>query len=69
MDGAAVSLIYKNGILERALTRGDGRVGEDISQNVKTIRSIPQKLSSSESNILFIGNKERYLFQKMPSKK
>ena len=38
MDGAAVSLIYKNGILERALTRGDGRVGEDISQNVKTIR-------------------------------
>jgi DNA ligase (NAD+) len=51
MDGAAVSLIYKNGILERALTRGDGRVGEDISQNVKTIRSIPQKLSSSEANI------------------
>ena len=51
MDGAAVSLIYKNGILDRALTRGDGRVGEDISQNVKTIRSIPQKLSSSEANI------------------
>ena len=51
MDGAAVSLIYKNGILERALTRGDGRVGEDISQNVKTIRSIPQKLSSSEASI------------------
>ena len=51
MDGAAVSLIYVNGILERALTRGDGRVGEDISQNVKTIRSIPQKLSSSEASI------------------
>ena len=51
MDGAAVSLIYENGILERAVTRGDGRVGEDISQNVKTIRSIPQKLSSSEANI------------------
>ena len=51
MDGAAVSLIYKNGVLERALTRGDGRVGEDISQNVKTIRSIPQKLSSSEAKI------------------
>ena len=51
MDGAAVSLIYENGILERAVTRGDGSVGEDISQNVKTIRSIPQKLSSSEANI------------------
>ncbi len=51
MDGAAVSLIYENGILERAVTRGDGRVGEDISQNVKTIRSIPQKLSSSEAII------------------
>ena len=51
MDGAAVSLIYKNGILERAVTRGDGRVGEDISQNVKTIRSIPQKLSSSKANV------------------
>ena len=51
MDGAAVSLIYKNGILERAVTRGDGRFGEDISQNVKTIRSIPQKLSSSEAYI------------------
>ena len=51
MDGAAVSLIYKDGILERAVTRGDGRVGEDISQNVKTIRSIPQKLSSSNTDI------------------
>ena len=51
MDGAAVSLIYEDGILERAVTRGDGKVGEDISQNVKTIRSIPQKLSSSEANI------------------
>ena len=51
MDGAAVSLIYEDGILERAVTRGDGKVGEDISQNVKTIRSIPQKLSSSEAII------------------
>jgi len=51
MDGAAVSLIYKDGILQRAVTRGDGRVGEDISQNVKTIRSIPQKLSSSKANV------------------
>ena len=51
MDGAAVSLIYKDGILDRAVTRGDGRVGEDISQNVKTIRSIPQKLLSPDNKI------------------
>ncbi len=51
MDGAAVSLIYKDGILDRAVTRGDGRVGEDISQNVKTIRSIPQKLLSPDTKI------------------
>ena len=74
MDGAAVSLIYKNGILERAVTRGDGRVGEDISQNVKTIRSIPQKLSSSEANIpsLLIIRGEIFIskdaFEKMNAK-
>ena len=50
-DGASINLLYQEGELVKALTRGDGRVGEDISQNVKTIRSIPQKLSSSESNI------------------
>lgn len=44
MDGLATSLIYKNGILERGATRGDGYVGEDITQSVKTIRFIPLKL-------------------------
>ncbi|QSX39501.1 NAD-dependent DNA ligase LigA [Shewanella cyperi] len=44
LDGLAVSLLYRNGVLERAATRGDGSTGEDITQNVKTIKSIPLRL-------------------------
>lgn len=44
LDGIAVSLLYRQGILERAATRGDGTVGEDITQNVRTIYSVPLKL-------------------------
>ena len=44
IDGFAVSLIYKNGIFFKGATRGDSRVGEDVTQNLKTINSIPLKL-------------------------
>ncbi|VAW80162.1 DNA ligase (NAD(+)) [hydrothermal vent metagenome] len=44
LDGLAVSLLYENGVLIRAATRGDGSKGEDITQNVRTIQSIPLKL-------------------------
>ena len=45
MDGLSGSLLYKNGVLIRAATRGDGVVGEDITLNVKTIKSVPLKLN------------------------
>lgn len=44
MDGLSGSLIYKDGLLVRAATRGDGTVGENITNNVKTIKSVPLKL-------------------------
>ena len=44
LDGLAVSILYRDGVFERAATRGDGKTGEDITENVRTIRSIPMKL-------------------------
>ena len=44
IDGFAISLIYKNGLFHSGSTRGDGRVGEDVTQNLKTIESIPLRL-------------------------
>lgn len=48
LDGIAVSLLYVDGILVRGATRGDGRVGEDITQNVRTIASIPLRLRGED---------------------
>lgn len=41
IDGVAVELIYKNGVLDKAATRGDGYVGEDITSNIRTVRDVP----------------------------
>jgi len=48
LDGLAISLLYKNGILERAATRGDGRTGEDVTLNIRTIDAIPLKLRGKD---------------------
>jgi len=44
IDGVAVSLLYEGGVLTQAATRGDGTIGDDITQNVRTIRSVPLRL-------------------------
>ncbi|MEB3753958.1 NAD-dependent DNA ligase LigA [Acinetobacter sp. MD2(2019)] len=51
LDGLAISLWYERGVLIRGVTRGDGEMGEDITQNVKTIRNLPKVLSSAKHTI------------------
>lgn len=44
VDGVAISLIYRNGILDQAITRGDGEIGDEITANIKTIKELPLKI-------------------------
>lgn len=52
IDGVAVTLVYRNGQLDYAATRGDGRTGDDITHNVRTIRSIPLTLPSGAPELI-----------------
>ncbi len=52
VDGVAVSLTYENGKLHHAATRGDGVVGDDITQNIRTIRSVPERLRGTAPTVL-----------------
>ncbi|HKP05571.1 MAG TPA: NAD-dependent DNA ligase LigA [Chthoniobacterales bacterium] len=60
VDGVAVSLLYENGHLRYAATRGDGTVGDDITQNILTIRSVPKQLKGDVPEILEVRG-EAYL--------
>ena len=54
VDGLSISLIYVDGNLFNAVTRGDGKVGEIVTDNVKTIRDIPHKLKGNYPNLIEI---------------
>ncbi|UXR65687.1 NAD-dependent DNA ligase LigA [Bdellovibrio bacteriovorus] len=62
-DGLSMELIYENGRFVKAITRGDGSVGEDVTQNIKTIKSIPLKLSHKKPPKLFEVRGEVLMFK------
>jgi DNA ligase (NAD+) len=63
IDGLSVSLHYEAGVLARGVTRGDGRVGEDVTQNVRTIRSVPLRLKDARVSEVEVRG-EAYLSRK-----
>ncbi|NOU36763.1 MAG: NAD-dependent DNA ligase LigA [Kiritimatiellaceae bacterium] len=63
IDGVAISLRYENGLLVRAVTRGDGTTGDDVTANVRTIKSIPLRLTNNPPEILEVRG-EVYMTRK-----
>lgn len=55
IDGLSVSLEYENGLFVRGATRGDGNVGEDVTENLKTIKSIPMHIDNAPSRLIVRG--------------
>jgi DNA ligase (NAD+) len=68
VDGVAVSLIYENGRLRQAATRGDGTVGDNITQNILTIRSVPERLRGAAPKLLEVRGEvymDKHGFEKL----
>ena len=64
LDGVAIELIYEKGILTYALTRGDGQWGENVLENIKTIKSIPLHLKTTSPPLVFEARAEVLMFRK-----
>ena len=60
IDGLSIAVIYENGVLINAATRGDGTVGEDVTANVRTIRSIPLRLKEPVRRVAPSARPERH---------
>ncbi|MCK9393552.1 MAG: NAD-dependent DNA ligase LigA [Candidatus Paceibacterota bacterium] len=60
LDGLAIELIYKEGVLEIGSTRGDGKIGENVTKNIKTIEAIPLKIKDKEEIIKELRKKKLY---------
>jgi DNA ligase (NAD+) len=71
LDGLAVNLIYENGIFKQGATRGDGTTGEDVTQNLKTISSLPLKMKHTSNNPVpsFIEIRGEVYIEKKPFQK
>jgi DNA ligase (NAD+) len=68
VDGVAVSVLYENGEVRNAATRGDGTVGDDITQNILTIRSVPRRLKGNAPAVLEVRGEvfmDKHGFEKM----
>ena len=55
IDGLAIELIYENGLLKTGSTRGDGTIGEDVTQNLKTVEAIPLKINDKHAQLVVRG--------------
>jgi len=53
-DGLSIEVVYEDGVYQRAATRGDGEVGEDVTENVRTISSVPQRLRGDYPDVLVV---------------
>src|SRR3954451_16899281 len=61
IDGLAMSLLYRDGVLERGATRGDGEVGEDVTHNLRTIPAIPLRIAGDDVAALLEARGEVYM--------
>lgn len=62
VDGLSVAIEYENGVFVRGATRGDGQVGEDVTENIRTIKSIPMRLENAPAHLIVRG--EVYMSRK-----